>query len=291
MGGSVLARPAGSALPFLFALLSGAVLLPTLLGGCAATPTHPSESGAAAPILARAQSVDALLLGEQHDAPDHPDIHRQVVAGLATRGRLAGLVIEMAERGADTQALPVGAAEDGVRQALRWDDKAWPWARYGPAVMAAVRAGVVVAGGNLPRDRMRPVMADTSMDLRLPGAELARQREAIRAGHCDLLPAGQIAPMTRIQLARDIAMAQSVAELARPGRVVVLLAGAAHVERASGVPAHLPASLHVLAVLLAPQQAGASEGRYDLHLATSTYTAQDHCAALRRQLAPAPRSP
>lgn len=263
-----------------------------LLVGCAAAPPDPPEHGTAiAKVLQRASSVELVLLGERHDAPDHPAIHAQVVAGLAARRQLAGLVIEMAERGTSTLGLGPGVDAATVRQRLAWDERAWPWDRYGPAIMAAVGAGVVVAGGNLAREQMRPTMADTSLDLRLPDSELARQRDAIREGHCGLLPDSQIVPMTRIQLARDISMAQTLAELAQPGRVVVLLAGAAHVERASGVPAHLPAGVRALAVLLEPRHGGA-RGRYDQTLVTAAYDpAVDECADLRRRFAPIPRSP
>ena len=44
---------------------------------------------------------------------------------------------------------------------LAWDDAGWPWAAYGPAVMAAVRAGVPVLGANRPRSRMREDMGRT----------------------------------------------------------------------------------------------------------------------------------
>ena len=112
--------------------------------------------------------------------------------------------------------------------------------------MAAVRAGVPVAGANLPRGKMRVAMADATLDGLLSAPALARQREAIRDGHCGLLPESQLGPMARIQVARDRAMAQTVAALAQqatPGQRVVLLAGAAHVDVELGVPRHLPPAL------------------------------------------------
>ena len=71
------------------------------------------------------------------------------------------------------------------------------------------------------------------------------QQQAVRVGHCGLLPETQIAPMTRVQIARDRAMAQTLAQAAVAGKTAVLLAGAAHVDPALGVPQHLPASLRV----------------------------------------------
>lgn len=156
--------------------------------------------------------ADVLLLGEQHDAPDHQRLQREAVAWLASRGQLAALVMEMAERGHSTQGLPRDASEAQARAALQWDDAAWPWKAYGPVVMAAVGAGVPVLGGNLPRTRMRAAMADASLDQHLPAPALAEQQQAMRDGHCGLLPESQIAPMARIQIARDASLAQTAQE-------------------------------------------------------------------------------
>ncbi|HSW19577.1 MAG TPA: ChaN family lipoprotein [Ramlibacter sp.] len=208
------------------------------LGGCANAP----------PGLAAAGDPDILLLGEQHDAARHQRWHFEAVRTLAARGRLAALALEMAEEGRSTAGLPANADEAAVRAALGWNEKAWPWAPYAPPVMAAVRAGVPVLGANLPRARMRAAMADVTLDALLPPEALARQQGAVRNGHCGLLPESQIAPMTRIQLARDRAMAQTLAAAARPGASVVLLAGSGHVDEAVGVPRHLPGGLSAKAL-------------------------------------------
>jgi hypothetical protein len=55
-----------------------------------------------------------------------------------------------------------------------------------------------------------------------------------------MLPESQITPMTRVQIARDLAMAQTLRAAAQPGRTVLLLAGRGHVDRQLGVPQHLP---------------------------------------------------
>ncbi|MES2483439.1 MAG: ChaN family lipoprotein [Pseudomonadota bacterium] len=231
------------------------VLSAMLVAGCAALPdTEPA----------------VLLLGEQHDAADHHRRHLETVQRLAAHGRLAALAMEMAEQGASTTGLAADASEAAVRASLRWNEAAWPWAAYGPVVMAAVRVGVPVLGANLPRERMRAVMADAALDQALPEDALARQRAAIRDGHCGLLPEGQIVPMTRIQVARDRAMADTLAGAARPGKTVVLVAGSGHVDPALGVPRHLPSTLAVRQVRWpAPEGPG-----------------KDYCGELRRQLGP-----
>ncbi|WP_313561894.1 ChaN family lipoprotein, partial [Diaphorobacter nitroreducens] len=94
--------------------------------------------------LERWPPVDALLLGEQHDAAAHQQWQRHTVQWLAARQRLAALVLEMAPEGAGTDGLPPDAGAAQVRAALQWDEQAWPWDRYAPVVMAAVAAGVPV---------------------------------------------------------------------------------------------------------------------------------------------------
>ena len=60
-----------------------------------------------------------------------------------------------------------------MQSVLKWNNKAWPWAAYGPAIMTAVRAGVPVMGANLPRESMRVAMRNAAVDtpLERPGAQ------------------------------------------------------------------------------------------------------------------------
>lgn len=210
------------------------------------------------PVSSVAAAADVLLLGEQHDAASHQQFHADLVQQLAARGRLGTLAIEMAPRGTDTRHLASTALEADVRVALRWDDRAWPWQAYGPAILAAVRAGVPVVGANLPREGMSFAMRDETIDRTVPASVLAAQQEAVREGHCRRLPEERIAPMTRIQIARDRAMAEVIAEAAsrHPGRVVVLMAGAGHVDPKLGVPLHLPRHIDARPVMLDPVPTG-----------------------------------
>ena len=229
--------------------------------------------------------ADVLLLGEQHDASAHQAIEQQVVATLAARGQLAALALEMADSGQSTAGLAANASEEQTRSRLRWDQAAWPWAAYGPAVMAAVRAGVPVLGANLPRGDMRASMADTQLDQRLPGPSLKAQQQLIRQGHCNLLPESQITPMTRIQIARDRRMADTLAKAVQPGKVVVLISGSVHADRQLGVPQHLPAGLQVKSVRLLAGGQGLPGESFDSVWATEAAPDKDHCAGLREQFA------
>lgn len=260
------------------------------LAGCA---HQPSEVAPAWP--ARLQQVlpaDVLLLGEQHDAAEHQRLQREAVQWLAARGMLAAVVMEMAEQGGSTAGLPTDATEAQAQAALNWQDKAWPWAKYGPVVMAAVGAGTPVLGGNLPRSQMRATMGQAQWDAHLPAPALQRQYTEIRDGHCGLLPESQIAPMARIQIARDASMAQVATSALQPGKTVLLIAGAGHVWRSLGVPTHLGSGVKAQVVVAqAGGEADATHADADLLAPTPALPPRDACAELREQWKAAPRKP
>ena len=266
-------RPARSALQ----AMSAVAVLAAFLAGCASGPM-PLEQR-----LDRLLPTDILLVGEQHDAAAHQQIEREIVESLAARRQLAALAVEMAESGTDTGKLPSTATETQVRTALRWSDDAWLWKSYGPVVMAAVRAGVPVLGANLPRSRMKDAMTDVSLDAQLPVAAMQMQQEAIREGHCGLLPATQIGPMTRIQIARDREMARTLVEARVPGKTAMLVSGAGHTAPALGVPQHLPTDVRVRTLKLAAGSDDKSAG-FDAVWTTPPTPAKDHCAELRDTL-------
>ena len=229
--------------------------------------------------------ADVILLGEQHDIAQHQQIHREAIEALALRRLLGAVALEMAERGSSTSGLAADAGEAAVQAALRWNEQAWPWTSYGPAVMAAVRAGVPVLGANLPQAAMGEAMRDIKFDMQLPGPALKAQQQLIRLGHCGMLAEDHITPMTRIQIARDMAMAQTLGAAAAPGRVVLLLSGAGHADRTLGVPQHLPRELSVKSVQLRPIDGTPPElssAKFDAVWLAGTAPAKDYCAAFKR---------
>lgn len=250
-----------------------------LLGACT-LPEQPAR------LLDRLPPGALVLLGEQHDADDHQRLAQSLVARLAQKGALAGVVLEMVDRGRDTRGLPAGSNEDTVRERLAWNDRGWPWDRYGPVVMTAVHSGIPVAGGNLPRAAMGAAMRDASLDALLEGAAREQLAVEIREGHCGLMPESRIPAMTRIQIARDRSMAETLASLAEPSRHVLLLAGGQHVRRSLGVPRQLPAALSDQARVIYMQagQTGPSPSDVDHVWQSAALPARDHCAELRQQM-------
>lgn len=251
------------------------------LASCAAVPLPPT-------------TARVVIFGEQHDQVDQQRQVAATVAALAAQGRLLAVVLEMADRGTGTAALSPDATDSDARQALAWQDRGWPWAQYGPVVMAAVRAGVPVWGGNLPSATLRPTMGDASLDGIVPAPVAERLVDAIREGHCGALPESMTPGMLRVQVARDRAMATTVSERLqaadRPGQVL-LLTGAQHASRDRGVPWHLvqggqlpPDAVHVILF------EGAGSGLVgDERRAAEVTEGPDPCEALRRSR-PAPPS-
>jgi uncharacterized iron-regulated protein len=156
-----------------------------------------------------------------------------------------------------------------------------------------VRAGVPVLGGNQPREQLRAVMGDVALDALLDDATRTLLVDAVRVGHCHLLPTTQEPGMVRIQIARDRAMAQVAATALRsapPGSAVLLLAGAMHTSRDRGVPRHLQRkmatdlpAMHVVVFSAAGDGLVADERR------PARFTPQeDLCEGLRKRLAAPP---
>lgn len=232
-------------------------------------------------------SRELVLLGEQHDAPEHQELTRLSVESLASKKQLSALLLEMADHGLTTEGLPIESSESVVRERLQWNDSGWPWRQYGPTVMQAVRLGIPVIGANLPRAAMGGVMADTSWDNKVPSAVLSAHRESMIQSHCGLLPASQVPAMARIQIARDERMAQTAQGQMRKDKTVLLLAGAEHVKKDRGVPLLLDASVinKVSVVLMQaatrPNQEMLSA---DLYWLTPPIAPKDYCAELAKSL-------
>ncbi|MFG0639328.1 MULTISPECIES: ChaN family lipoprotein [Delftia] len=270
--------------------LAAAAWLAAALAGCASSSTPARDW---TQQLQRWSDAPLVLLGEQHDAAAHQAWQQATVQQLATQERLAALVIEMAPRTGSTASLARDASEDAVQQALQWQDAAWPWPRYRGVVMAAVRAGVPVLGGNLPRADMKQAMRNQNLDTHLPPEAWQRQLDAIREGHCGLLPDTQLPPMARIQLARDASMAEVARAAVKPGKTVLLVAGRGHVLRGVGIPTWLPEAAGAkVAVAQAGETSVAQASDVDWLQKTDALPAKDHCAELREKFRnpPAPRA-
>lgn len=262
----------------------GLAALTTVLIGC----QSPLQQTAAPPPLDATawQGARVVLVGEQHDGPQQGELHAQLVRQLMAGPGLHALVLEMADAGRDTRSLAPDASEDDIQAALAWSP-AWPWARYSGAIVAAVREGVPVVGGNLPRSEMREAMGEVSAIERQAGDAWSHLQTLVRQGHCELLHESQIPAMTRIQIAKDQRMAKTLlswAQTAPDREAVLLISGAVHAHRQLGVPLHLSESLALRSLAWVPANADAPQSAaFDAVVRTPPAPETDHCAQLRQR--------
>lgn len=242
----------------------------------------------AAALVEQLATAPRVLVGEQHDNPDHHALQLWLLRALQTRRAQGSLLLEMLEpaQQARVDALkhPLPLPDD-LPAALAWQS-GWDWSVYGPIVREALGQPYPLLAANLDRNevgqiyRQRPSLAgEHSNAAPVAQALLAHVRE----GHCALLPESQMPAMLAVQQQRDRRIAQRVLAAPTPA---LLLAGSFHVRKDLGVPLHL-------------QDLGVGEGTQVLMLAqvgehvdaqmadfvwyTAALPAQDYCASLRKE--------
>lgn len=236
--------------------------------------------------LARASRV---LVGEQHDNPDHHALQLWILQVLADRRPQGSLLLEMIKP--DQQAAIDAVRADIIASstfppdlpsALGWQ-KGWDWALYGPIIRYAVVQPYPLLAANLNTAEVQAIY-NHSPDAR-PGPSSTpsvRERllDQIRASHCGLLPEDQLPAMLTVQQQRDRRMAQSLVAAPLPA---LLFAGSYHVRKDVGVPLHL-AELGVdespMVLLLAQVGTQVEPGSADYVWYTAALPEQDYCAQL-----------
>ncbi|RAU20845.1 hypothetical protein CU669_16370 [Paramagnetospirillum kuznetsovii] len=265
-----LVRFIASALLCLFPLALAAAEPPPAPGLTSASPLAgriwlPKERRmvSAEELAAKALSAGIVALGESHDNPDHHALQAWVVRRLVAAGRRPVAAFEMVDtdRQGDLDANSGDLAVLGT--ALDWEKRGWPdWSLYRPIAEAILGGGGGLVAANLPLATTRDIAkgkdsADTraryGLDEAPSAAVQAAMAKEIRDGHCNLLPEDSVAPMVRVQRARDAALAEAVAMQATRPEVgpVVLIAGSGHVRSDRGAPARLRdmvPSIRILAV-------------------------------------------
>ncbi len=252
-----------------------------LATGRTLTPQELVEHLAAAP---------RVLVGEQHDNPDHHALQVWLLRELAAQRPQGSLLMEMINP--DQQA-KVDEAQAATRagqppadlfKALAWQSN-WDWSLYGPIVSYALRQSYPLLSANLDRAQImqiykqRPVLTGEASTTQAVQATLL---DDIRESHCGLLPEAQMPAMLAVQQQRDRRMAESVLAAPQPA---VLLAGAFHVRKDLGVPLHLKdlgAGEGNAVLVLAEVGKPVSAESADYVWYTAAQPVQDHCAKLRR---------
>lgn len=256
-------------------------LIRDLRSGASLTPTQLVEQLAAAELV---------LVGEQHDNPDHHRLQLWLLQALAIHRSQGSLLLEMLTPDQQERVVAAHAATQNgqapadLPTALAWQ-KNWDWALYGPIVRYALAQPYPLQAANLNRSEIMQIYA-ARPELQGRLSTTAAVRETlladIRESHCDLLPAAQLPAMLTVQQQRDRRMAERLQTAPTPA---LLLAGGFHAQRDLGVPLHL-ADLGVdtgtLVLQLAEVGKPVSAASADFVWYSAALPEQDHCASLRR---------
>ncbi len=241
-----------------------------------------------AQLVERLAGAERLLIGEQHDNPDHHALQLWLLQALGQRRTPGSLLLEMLEPGQQARVDAVrGAVMRGdwpadLPQALAWQ-RGWDWQQYAGLVRHALAQPEPLLAANLDRAevgqiyRSLPVLRGEAATAPAVRVQLLEQ---IREAHCGLLPESQLPAMLAVQQQRDRRMAERLLAAPTPA---ILLAGAFHVRRDLGVPLHL-ADLEAAGGLQVLQLAEVGRpvavNQADFVWYTPTQPVRDYCAGL-----------
>lgn len=202
--------------------------------------------------LAKAHFV---LLGEQHDNPDHHLLQASLVRALTGNGRHPALAFEML--GVEQQPLVDEALArepgnpDAIAQAVDWPKSGWPdWPLYRPIFAAGLERGLPIVAANFPRAQAKAlamqglpalspeVVTRLGLDTPLPEEAARALRAELFEVHCGYMPEEHLEPMMYVQRARDAQMAERLLASDK-GDGAILITGYGHARMDRGVPARL----------------------------------------------------
>ena len=242
-------------------------------------------------LVARLAKASRVLVGEQHDNPDHHALQLWLSRELAARRPQGSVLMEMLnpnqqakveQAQAETRA---GRAPTDTFAALAWQP-GWDWGLYGALVQYQLRQPYPLLSANLDRAEImqiyqqRPTLQGHASTAKAVQDKL---REDIRESHCGLLSDSQIPAMLAVQQQRDRRMAERLAAAPQPA---MLLAGAFHVRKDLGVPLHLAdlgAGEDNAVLVLAEVGKAPAAGSADYAWYTAANVPEDHCAKLRKK--------
>lgn len=199
-----------------------------------------------------------LLLGEQHDHPDHHQLESFFIDYLANQGLLGHVVMEMLAVDQQYAVDHLAVAVDKLQASdLYWPEKSWPWPRYEKQVKAAIALSAGLKAGDLSSEQKLNVRLASEGIAHYSDEHSYYLAELIEQSHCGAFSAEQAMPMVSMQIARDQLMAQQLTAYRLTDKVGIFIAGSGHVRADYGVPLWLAEQVPVRSILLVA--VGASE--------------------------------
>lgn len=233
-------------------------------------------------LLPRLSAATHLVIGEQHDNPDHHALQLWLLEHMARRREQATVVLEMldADQQVTLDALQQQILPDdpALIAQLRWSE-GWDWALYGPIVRWSLGNAGALRAANLSAAQIRAVYQQPPAVSEVY-TKTAREalHELIAQSHCDRLPPERFPAMLAVQQSRDQRMAQVLAAAPAPALILV---GSVHARKDLGLALHWPAQMLEPPVTLIMLEAGKplpAATQADLVWITAALPAQDYCA-------------
>ncbi|MBV0932424.1 ChaN family lipoprotein [Marinobacterium weihaiense] len=233
-----------------------------------------------------------VLLGEQHDHPEHHRIQADWIQALSQRDQLGAVALEMADHSQQRLLDAALGRDDVLPEALQWQP-GWPWRLYGEVVNTALARATAVVGADLTRDEQRQAYAEGAPRGDLGESHAVYMRDLLFESHCGQLPRQSLNGMRQVQLARDQQMAAQLIKHQQPQRIGIMLTGTIHARRDLGIPRWLQ-QVPALSILMIPVDNGTDPLHYvpnavdglppaDYLLFTTALPVKDYCAELAAQ--------
>lgn len=269
-------------------------------------------------LVKKITETNFVLLGENHDNPDHHILQAWMIEEIASSGRKPDVVFEMIPRRLAHEANSYDLQKDpqleDFAKRLEWEKRGWySWEIYKPVGLATAQYGLRMLAGNISRKKVLGLYRNKTalstdeqnrfaIDQPFSHAHQSSLNEELIASHCGMIGKKALPAMTRIQRAKDGSMADALLN-ARSQDGAILIAGNGHVRKDRGVPLVLRKSsqtntarikeivsiglIEVRENILDPKQYELQnpEGEilYDIVIFTPKADITDHCVAMRKQ--------
>ena len=240
-------------------------------------------------LVERLAGAPRVIVGEQHDNPDHHQVQLWLLQALAQRRVQGSLLLEMLTPQQQAAVDQLRARSPGqwpadLPAALAWQP-GWDWNLYGPIVRYALAQPYPLLAANLDGPEVRrlykeaPTLSGGRSTAEAVKAPLLAQ---IAQSHCGLLPESQMPAMLAVQQHRDRRMAERLMTAPTPA---MLFAGGYHARLDLGVPVHLEdlgARPPAVVLMLAEKGESVAAASADYVWYTAVRPVQDYCASMRQ---------
>ena len=262
-------------------------------------------------LLDQARNASNVLIGENHDNPDHHRIQAKIIAALVEQGLHPAIVFEMIppsyQQKLDSFLQQRSPDDSKLGKILDWEERGWPdWNIYRPIATEAVANGLPMLAGGIEREFVKRLATEGpdilspesrkawGLDQPLDTATRDDLLTELEDAHCGVMPKSALGYMIPVQRARDGALASAMLEGSAKAGSAVMIAGGGHVRKDRGAPvvlSRLDPGASMLTIGLYPVRAeknafsdyldGSDQLPFDYVIFTDASEPKDHCADLK----------